>query len=169
MNKKIIIGILLVVVVGIGYYTLSPFWNNNELNEDSPLIQNQEEFTVIKDNLDTMDDVTMSEFKAKVEAMKDKTIVMTDAGPSRAKLLAQGNFKPRAHDVAGKALLIEKDGQKIVRFENFETINGPDVDIYLASELSDDDIVNLGDLKATKVFGANWNRHQQIQQSTRMV
>ncbi len=150
MNKKIIIGIILVFVLGIGYYLLSPFWNNKELDEASPLSQSSQETTMVKDNLDKMDGTEMDKFKKEVEAMKDKIMVMADAGPAQAKLLAQGDFKPRAHDVEGKALLIEKDGQKTLRFENFETINGPDVDIYLASDLSDEDFVNLGDIKATK-------------------
>jgi hypothetical protein len=148
-NKKIIIGLIAIIVLGVGYYLLSPLWNNTELDEASPLTQTNET-TTIKDNFENMDEATMSRFKSEVEAMKDKTMVMADSAPEEAKLLSQADFKPRAHDVAGKALLIEKDGQKTLRFENFETINGPDVDIYLATDLSAADFVNLGDLKATK-------------------
>jgi hypothetical protein len=37
-----------------------------------------------------------------------------------------------------------------LRFENFETINGPKLHIYLASDLSADDYIDLGEIKATK-------------------
>mgnify|MGYP001607241189 CR=1 FL=1 len=64
--------------------------------------------------------------------------------------ISQGSFQPKAHDVQGKALLIEQDGKKIIRFEDFETINGPDLRIYLATDLDAKDFVDLGEIKATK-------------------
>lgn len=149
MNKTIIIGIVVVIVLGAGYYLLSPLWDNTTLNESSPL-SSSSSTNDIKDNLDTMNEETMTQFRNEVESMKDKTMVMEDTEPGQARILAQADLRPRAHEVSGKALLIEKDGEKTLRFENFETINGPDVDIYLASDLSDADFVNLGDLKATK-------------------
>ncbi len=64
--------------------------------------------------------------------------------------LSQGNFVPSAHEVAGKAILVETNDDKILRFENFETINGPDLHIYLSSDLEAKDYVDLGEIKATK-------------------
>ena len=37
-----------------------------------------------------------------------------------------------------------------MRFENFNTINGPDLRVYLSSGLGIDDSVELGKLKATR-------------------
>jgi hypothetical protein len=152
MNKKIIVGIIVLIVLGIGYYLLSPYWNNNELDEASPLAtSNSTGATIIKDDLETMTPEMKQKFEQETMAMKNKTMVMADAAPSgQARIVSQADFKPRAHDVSGKALLIEQNGQYTLRFENFETINGPDVDIYLSSDLGDTDFVNLGDLKATK-------------------
>ena len=64
--------------------------------------------------------------------------------------ISQGTFQPKAHDVQGKALLIEQDGKKIIRFEDFETINGPDLRIYLAADLEAEDYIDLGPIRATK-------------------
>ena len=64
--------------------------------------------------------------------------------------LSQGNFVPSAHEVAGKAVLVETNDKKILRFENFETINGPDLHIYLSSDLEAADYIDLGKIKATK-------------------
>lgn len=152
MNKRIVIGIIAFAVLGIAYYLLSPLWNNKELDEASPLTQSSSTGSpTIKDNLETMTAEMRQKFEQETNAMRDKTMVMADKAPSgRARIVSQANFKPRAHDVAGKALLIEQNGQYTLRFENFETINGPDVDIYLSSELGDSDFINLGDLKATK-------------------
>lgn len=152
MNKKIGIGLGTLIVLGIGYYLLSPFWNNKELNESSPISSsNTTDSSMVKDEFDAMSNEMKQKFEQETMAMKDKAMIMDDSMPNgQAKLVAQGDFKPRAHEVEGKALLIEQNGQYTVRFENFESINGPDVDIYLSSELGDNDFINLGDLKATK-------------------
>ncbi len=75
---------------------------------------------------------------------------MEEVMPSGPKITAQGSFMARAHEVAGRALLIEADATRTLRFEDFETINGPNLHIYLASDLSSDDFVDLGPIRATK-------------------
>lgn len=67
-----------------------------------------------------------------------------------SQILAEGIFKPDAHEVKGSVVLVKEEGKNIIRFENFETINGPDLHIYLASSLDDKDFVDLGAIKATK-------------------
>lgn len=89
-----------------------------------------------------------------IEVQDESPILTTtssnESGTSSPRILAQGNFIPSAHDVQGKALLIESEGKKIVRFEDFETINGPDVRIYLSADLKAKDYVELSKIKATK-------------------
>jgi hypothetical protein len=109
MKTKIIWIVVIVIILSIGWYTLSPLLRNNDVQDTSPLVE---------------------------ESMET------------AKLIAQGDFVPKAHDVKGKALLIEEGDKKTVRFENFETINGPDVHIYLGSDLDAKDFVDLGEMKA---------------------
>ena len=64
--------------------------------------------------------------------------------------MVEALFQASAHDVSGKALLIEAEGKKVLRFEDFETINGPDLRIYLATDREATDIIDLGEIKATK-------------------
>lgn len=139
-----IIGVI--AVLPITWYLISPIFNVVEVQEESPLVEDLK----IDDAMDTMDAATKAEFEKQVEAMKDKVMQMEDAMPSAPNLLAQGEFKPRAHEVEGKALLINVDNKKIIRFEGFETINGPNLHIYLSSELGDSDFIDLGKIKATK-------------------
>lgn len=148
--KKIIIVSITIIVLGVGYYLLSPFWRNVELDEASPLdsATTQSQF---KDELDTMDADRRERFEQETAAMRDETKIMADAMPAKTpQIISQASFKPRAHEVSGTALLIEQNGQYTIRFENFETINGPDLKIYLSSDLGDDDYINLGNIKATK-------------------
>jgi len=143
MHKNWIYGILaLIIIVPIAYYLISPVFRVLEANEPSPLII---------DAMDTMDATTKAQFEQEVESMKDKVMVKDESMPSSPKILAEGVFKPRAHDVAGRALIIEANGEKYLRFENFDTINGPDLRIYLSADIGKGEkYISLGKIKATK-------------------
>jgi len=74
-------------------------------------------------------------------------------------LVAKGNFHSGAHETKGVASIYElPDGKKVLRFSEFETSNGPDVNIYLvaAEDAMDSDTVknagfiSLGSIKGTK-------------------
>ena len=77
-----------------------------------------------------------------------------DAGPET---LATGRFISLEHETTGHALVVETaDGGRFLRFEEFETSNGPDLLVYLSTKEpagSDDwygydrDFVDLGTLK----------------------
>ncbi|MEK6909223.1 MAG: DM13 domain-containing protein [Nanoarchaeota archaeon] len=64
--------------------------------------------------------------------------------------ILSGELVPSAHDVSGRVAVYDDNGRKILRFENLETVNGPDLFIYLATDVNSDDFVNLGKIKATK-------------------
>ena len=123
--------IIVLLVLGIGSYVYFTVNNDVILEENSPLVNS-------------------NEMDAAMEDMKDKIIEMDENIDSKANLIAEGHFKEKAHHVDGKAFLIEEDGKKIVRLEDFDTINGPALYIYLSSGLGDDDFVDLGPIKATK-------------------
>lgn len=67
-----------------------------------------------------------------------------------SQLISSGDFVASAHSVEGQAKVLELDGQKYLRFENFETVNGPNLHIYLSSDLNANDFIDLGPIKATK-------------------
>ena len=67
-----------------------------------------------------------------------------------SKTMLTGYFIPSAHEVSGKALILDAPEGKVLRFEDFETVNGPDLFIYLSSDLTNDDFIDLGEIKATK-------------------
>jgi hypothetical protein len=69
--------------------------------------------------------------------------------------LTAGEFTDRSHPSSGTALVLN-DGseQRFLRFEDFETDNGPDLNVYLSTAPADApagdftaDFIDLGDLK----------------------
>lgn len=138
MKKVILILIVSLVIVFVGYIIISK--SGKELNEASP----------IKDNLNIMSEENKQKFMAEVEAVKDVVVEKNEEMPLKTQVVARGDFVRRIHGVEGSALLIVDDSQKIVRFENFETDNGPQLRIYLSADLGASDFVDLGPIKATK-------------------
>ena len=68
---------------------------------------------------------------------------------------AAGSFIDRSHPTEGSAQVLgDGSGQRFLRFEDFRTDNGPDLNVYLSAAPPDaaagdfdDDFVDLGDLK----------------------
>lgn len=54
------------------------------------------------------------------------------------------------HPASGNVLIVETDGKSYVRYEDFKTINGPDIFVYLAKDLDAKEYVDLGAVKATE-------------------
>ena len=141
-----------VIVLPVLYYLISPAFRVKEVNDQFPT------GPVVEDNFATMDLATQQKL--------DEAMTVANQNPSKAineimankpfTILATGEFKPRAHNVKGSAALVDVGGQKVLRFENFETINGPDLYIYLASSLGSKDFVDLGRIRGTKGF-INYN------------
>ncbi len=71
--------------------------------------------------------------------------------------VVQGEFISLEHETVGSAIILETaDGGRFLRFEDFETSNGPDLLVYLSSKTPsgkedwhgyDADFVDLGPLK----------------------
>jgi hypothetical protein len=82
---------------------------------------------------------------------------MDPEGASGPDVLARGRFISLEHATRGQALVLETpDGRRFLRFEGFETSNGPDLVVYLSAKQPagpddwhgyDGDFVDLGPLK----------------------
>lgn len=147
MNKKILIGVGVIISLAMAYWLLSPFWKNVALNEELPGTTNMP----IKDNLSAMDVDTKADFEKQTMEMKDKMIKKSDAMPaSEPTIIGRADMIARAHEVEGVAFLVKSGDETLLRFENLKTINGPDLRIYLSAGLNADDIVDLGPIRATE-------------------
>ena len=139
-RNQLIILILMLVALPILWYLVSPVFRGYELNEDLP---GKQEFEVPEEKRE--------EFNKAMQEMAPQVVAKSEGMPDAGfRILAAGDFKPKWHDVKGQAFLIEVGNKKVVRFENFETLNGPELHIYLGADLEARDYVDLGKIRATR-------------------
>lgn len=120
--KKVIIIVLVLLAIGLGYWLISPLFRNVKLDEAIP-----------EPNKDGMV-VDVNNFELPPSETTEKVEVVGTAG----------------HPASGTARIVTVGGKSYLRYENFKTINGPDIFVYLAKDLEAKEFVNLGKVKATE-------------------
>ena len=78
-------------------------------------------------------------------------VTVDEAIPTASAALPQGEFVgvgDGIHDTQGKVKIIQiKDGTEYLRLENFKSTNGPDLYVYLATDKTASEYIDLGRLK----------------------
>lgn len=153
---KLVLGIVGVAVVGwlaFGFFGVHTLFVDDEVSEAPPVFDSGASISGLP-----ADDVTDEVLAEMNRVMADEGIraeaEVDEAAPGGEVVeLAGGDFIPRAHRAEGSAVVLN-DGteQRFLRFEEgFETDNGPDLNVYLATGDADSgelgDFVDLGDLK----------------------
>ncbi len=135
MIKKLIIGLVTLLVLGVAYYGISPLFRNTYVDEVAPMPAQEVTVTSASttqgEAVSTENESTPTE--PTVPEVKTATVVDTVA-----------------HPASGIVRVINTDAGAVIRYENFKTINGPDLYVYLANDLEAEDYVSLGTLKATE-------------------
>lgn len=122
------VGVLvLTAVLGFVYYAISPLFISVKVDEAIP---NQE---VEEDEVP----IVTSEDEGEVELPIAEPLVATV-------------IDTPAHPASGLVRLVEADGKTYVRYENYKTINGPDIFVYLAKDINAKEFIDLGRVKATE-------------------
>lgn len=128
MNKTVwyvLGGAVLVGVLGFAYYAVSPLFINIKVDEALP---GQE----------------MTEGSMPTTPQETQTEVPTTQ-PAAAPVV-----DTPAHPASGFVRVVEAEGKTYIRYENYKTINGPDIYVYLAKDIEAKDFVDLGRVKATE-------------------
>lgn len=75
-----------------------------------------------------------------------------DASPAAATQTTQAApvLGTVGHPAEGSALVVEVGERKYLRYENFKTLNGPDLYVYLAKTPDAKEFIDLGKLRATE-------------------
>ena len=156
MNKRIIIGVGIVVVVAAGaavvWWLASPLFLNRVVDEEFPgaaeLAANPE---MLMEMAEEERAQVQDEVMEAAASMPDKQAsdAMPEA-PGGPLVLAQGPFMDADdfHQGSGTATLYElEDGGHVLRFENFTVTNGPDLHVFLLQGEGMEGALDLGSLK----------------------
>ena len=122
--KNITLIVSTILALAVSYWLLSPLWKSKTLTEPLP-IQSAESTQVMPQTLTQEGGLIKSEAKSLV-----------------------GSFINGVHEVSGTAKVINTNDGKVLRLEDFKSVNGPDLFVYLATDNNAKEYVNLGSLKA---------------------
>ncbi len=116
-RNLILVGLGLAVALPVGWYLLSPLFIDRVVEEELPF-------------------VPAEATAAMEEAMAEPEKVMEEPMPpgemADMRILAQGEFYDLAHEGEGRAIVYElADGSRVLRFEDFAVLNGPDLQVWL--------------------------------------
>ena len=156
-NKPLVAGVGVIAVAVLawlvfGFFGLQTYFIDNEVDEAGPVFASGAGASTGV-GADVEEVMATEEFQdAMADAEENQTEVdeaTEDAMPEEAEIVtvAQGSFSGlTGHTVNGEAVVLN-DGseQRFLRFENFDSTNGPDLNVYLRAE--DGEFVDLGDLK----------------------
>ena len=191
MRRGIKIGIIsaIVFLVGVGaYYLASPLFISTEVNEPLPtsavqseslqrfVAMNEEEKMQAAKQMSLQERDTIMAAAARVNNSIDESMDQTSLQQQQSQnttsiinstpnTMRTGSFVgvgDGIHDAKGMAKIIPlQDGSNILRLENLQVTNGPDLYVYLAADKSASDFVSLGKLKAN-----NGNQNYNIPSQT---
>ncbi len=158
--KGILLGIVALAALGIGWWLGSPLFLNRTVDEAFPMAAN----AVVPDTMSRAD----VERVMAVEAAVDRPA--SEAMPSGASptVLKQGRFRDadRFHRGKGTATIYRfESGEHVLRFENFEVTNGPDLRVLLSPHpdpRTRDDVNGANYVEVGKLKGNMGNQNYSI-------
>jgi len=174
LRRTTIIGIIVaIVIIPVGIYTISPLFLSKTVNEPAPIIENNTSGRSQNDGSSQFQQfMTMSEQerleKGRQMSTEQKEAIMRDAASTeqatinegmpdsmtinQASILRSGVFigvNDGIHNAEGnvKVIQLANGSSSVLRLEDFRSTNGPDLYVYLSTDKSATDFVNLGRLK----------------------
>ena len=100
-----------------------------------------------------------------IQPTEAPTIQPTKA-PREPKLLRAGDFHPVTHEGTGTASIYElPDGKRVLRLENFEVLNGPDLYVWLSAAPDADNartILNNQYFELSRLKGNQGNQNYEL-------
>ena len=171
MNKKkaiIVVIIIAAIAIPVGIYTVSPLFINTTVNEPLPTTSSITDLQKFQEFMSMNNEEERVE-KGQQMATEEKNAILRGAAQTNGSIVNQNMPEAAAttlgntssfigefvgvndgiHNAEGLAKVIQLDDSSsmILRLENFKATNGPDLYVYLATDNSASDFVNLGKLK----------------------
>ena len=167
-RQAVIIGIVITAVaIPLGIYTISPLFVNTEINEPLPTVSNGNNDAAamqqFKDFMDMSEEVRLE--RGQQMSSEEREMILRAAAHSNGIYVNEemittgegtstvytGSFvgaNDGIHNAEGQVKVIKlSDNSNFIRLEDFRSTNGPHLYVYLSTDKSNSDIVNLGRLK----------------------
>jgi hypothetical protein len=147
MKKSIIIAIIAAAIaVPTAVYAASPLFINTTIDE--PVPQGAQDAMMEDKSGDAMMDKTDDTMMEDDTMMKDEEAMMDDKMADLSGTFAGAG--DGIHNASGTARVLHlEDGGAVLRLEDFQVTNGPDLFVYLSTDKGASDYVDLGMLKAS--------------------
>ncbi len=138
-------GLVLLLAVPVAWYLLSPLWITRAVEEALPTARPAVVAAATQPPVTptgAMPDASATPAAA-ANATPEATAAATEAPSAtpavtatpETQTLAQGEFYDIVHEGEGQAVILQlADGVRMLRFENFMVLNGPDLFVYLVPE-----------------------------------
>lgn len=160
MYTKIIVGVISIGIVGVAYYGLSPLFTHIRVDEAPPVAKesSQPRPTPVTSEVETTQTREVKEKEVAETAASTDTEKPLERIPAPIPVIDKTTQETASaavigtsgHPGSGTARVIVAESGTVVRYENFKTINGPDLFVYLAKDLGAKEFVSLGELRATE-------------------
>jgi len=153
-RRPLVSGIGAAVLVGVGawlvfgFFGFQTLFTDEEVEEANPFVAGPGPSGLAVD--ETTEEMADAMNKARDEVGKSGDDAVDEPAVANVTTLVEGSFIGRAHPTTGTAKVITDGTQRFLRFEGFQTDNGPDLNVYLATGAPDglpEDFIDLGDLK----------------------
>ena len=169
-KKTIIIIVIAIAVIAIplAVYTVSPLLINTEINEPLPTVSNGNNDAAAIQEFNRFMEMNEQERRERGHQMRneERDMIMIGAAQTNgttvneemtttigqeASISYTGEFvgvNDGIHNAEGQVKLLRlNDSTNFLRLEDFKATNGPDLYVYLSTDKSASDFVNLGRLK----------------------
>ncbi len=160
MKKHILYGggaIALLLTVSFAYYAISPLFRHIVVDESVPgsekaMTEDMKKSEDMEGEMkkDAMDTDMEDGGEAGTETMKKEMTGEASEVMEKSPAPAAAVVGTVGHPASGSVRVVEAGGETFIRYENYKTINGPDLFVYLAKDLDAQEFVSLGELRATE-------------------
>lgn len=147
--KKILLIALLLIGLSLLWYFISPIFNTVEVNDEVPVAREPELMPSGEENLSPEQSSELAQLMVKANSETEEPMEEERPAEQPALSLVSEVMPTIGHPAMGTVRVIPTDEGQVIRFENFSTINGPELHLYLAKDLDAEEYIDLGPIRGT--------------------